>query len=445
MLLVALASVAYAQMPLEIGTRWELFVDDALIERTEGASLRLATPARREVALVTDQPWEGPSSAYFTVLQDGAVIRIYYRGHTPDDLSQQQVTCVAESVDGIQFTRPRVGLFEFQGSRDNNIIWRGMEAHNFAPMLDTNPACPPGERYKALGGVDGKLFAFCSEDGLRWRKLREEPVMTKGAFDSLNTAFWDESASVYRCYSRMFVDGVRSIQTSTSRDFITWSDPVPLEYTNRPPAEHLYTNAVRPCPGAPHILLGFPMRFVPERTRMPNYQEPGVSDALFMASRDGRQWYRWREAWVRPGPDEHNWTQRSNMPATGIVELGTEWSLYITEHYEWPTHRLRRLTTPRMRLASISSGQAGGTVSTRLLVPGGANLRLNYATSAAGSIRVEAQDMQGRTIAESLPIYGDDLDREIAWRDGKAPAANTPVRLVFHLHDADVFAFRFAP
>ena len=65
-----------------------------------------------------------------------------------------------------------------------------------------------------------------------------------------------------------------------------------------------------------------------------------------MTSRDGVQWDRtFREAWMRPGPDPRNWSHRSNMPGTGIIETAPgEWSLYISEHYGWPTNRLRRLT-----------------------------------------------------------------------------------------------------
>ena len=137
--------------------------------------------------LVTDKPWEGPDSAYFTVFQDGPLVRLYYRGIVPaGDTSAGQVTCYAESTDGIHFTRPNLGLVEFQGSKENNIIYRGIEAHNFAPFRDANPAARPEERYKALAGIHSKLYAFVSPDGIHWTKLQAEPVMTKGAFDSLN-------------------------------------------------------------------------------------------------------------------------------------------------------------------------------------------------------------------------------------------------------------------
>src|SRR5438876_7581345 len=54
----------------KISSRRELFVDDWLIEKTNGAELRLHHPISREIALVFDKPWEGNGSAYVTVFQD---------------------------------------------------------------------------------------------------------------------------------------------------------------------------------------------------------------------------------------------------------------------------------------------------------------------------------------------------------------------------------------
>ncbi|MBS3771002.1 MAG: hypothetical protein KGY69_12195, partial [Bacteroidales bacterium] len=47
------------QKTIHIGNRRELFVDDYLIDKMEGAELRLHHPTPREVCLVTDEPWEG--------------------------------------------------------------------------------------------------------------------------------------------------------------------------------------------------------------------------------------------------------------------------------------------------------------------------------------------------------------------------------------------------
>ena len=113
---------------IDIGGRRELFVDGYLIERMDGAALRLHRPTPREVAVVHDQPWEGNSSGYKTVFKDGDLYRMYYRGshviYTREgyDEPHKELVCYAESKDGIHWTKPDLGLIEFEGSKKNNII-----------------------------------------------------------------------------------------------------------------------------------------------------------------------------------------------------------------------------------------------------------------------------------------------------------------------------------
>jgi hypothetical protein len=450
-----------AATPIDIGTRVEMLVDDRLIDTalTRGVTLELQTPVRREVVLTTDRPWEGIFSAYFTIFQDGPRYRLYYRGSGPvGDFSDKQVTCYAESKDGIHFDRPKLGLVENDGSKDNNIVVKGIASHNFAPFLDTNPAAKPEERYKALAGTANNLQAFVSADGLLWKNLQSDPVIKKGAFDSLNLAFWDTVAGHYRAYSRYFdrgeFQGYRAIQRCESQDFIHWTDPQPNRYDKGAPKEHFYTNATVPCPGAPHHLLSFPMRFMPPRKKVAEIKDPGVSDAMFMSSRDGENWdRRFLEAWLRPGRDQHNWTHRSNMPAWGIVQTSPdEFSMYVSEHYGWPDNRLRRVTIRRHGFASAHAGAGGGEFTTQVLKFAGDGLVLNYATSAAGSLQVEIQDdegiaIPGYTLNEMDPLYGDELDKVVTWKSTKkiADLAGKPVRLRFVLRDADLFSFRTAP
>ena len=75
-----LLSSAQAAEPLNLGTRWELFVDEFLVAQKQGAALRLHTPVKREVVLTTNQPWEGVTCAYFSVIQHKDRVLMYYRG-----------------------------------------------------------------------------------------------------------------------------------------------------------------------------------------------------------------------------------------------------------------------------------------------------------------------------------------------------------------------------
>lgn len=449
--------LASAATPLDLGTRWELFVDDYLVAKKEGLALKLHEPVRREIVLTTDKPWEGPTCGYFSAIQDGKKVRLYYRGSAGgSDHSDAQVTCFVESEDGIHFTRPKLGLIEAGGTKDNNIIWRGVESHNFAPFLDANPNAKPAERYKALGGVKqpgknwhqgetpGGLYAFASSDGIHWKKMQDTPVITKGAFDSQNLAFWDVTRNRYASFSRIFTNKVRAIQSMTSADFLSWSDGVAHQYAEGVPFEHFYTSATVPCPTAPHLFLSFPKRFATTREKVKGHVGgKGVSDAVFMSSRDGTHWDRpFLEAWVRPGSDLQNWTERSNMTACGIYDPGDgEWSLYISEHYRHPDHRIRRLTVRKQGFASMHANAKGGSFTTKLIKVSGSKLLLNSATSATGSLVIEALDENGAVAAKSAEIYGDEFEANVL---DTSKLIGKAVTLRVTMKDADLYALRFA-
>lgn len=73
-LVVAFAFSVALKEPLKsrtIGFCWELFVDDWLIAEMKGVTLQLHHPTPQEVVITFDQIWEGSTSGYVTVFQDG--------------------------------------------------------------------------------------------------------------------------------------------------------------------------------------------------------------------------------------------------------------------------------------------------------------------------------------------------------------------------------------
>ena len=103
----------------ESRSRLELLVDDWLVDRFEGdAALHLHEPLGKEVVLMNDKAWEDTSLGYVSVLKDGDLFRMYYRGHhhgSGED-ARGEPMCYAESRDGIRWTKPNLGLFSFRGS-----------------------------------------------------------------------------------------------------------------------------------------------------------------------------------------------------------------------------------------------------------------------------------------------------------------------------------------
>lgn len=472
---------ASAQEPCALGSRRELMVDDYLVAAvTGGARLVLHHPTPREVVIVHDQPWEGNSCGYHTVFRDGDVYRMYYKCYeqtlkgvpSPHPL----YAAYAESPDGIHWRKPVLELFDFRGSKKNNIIWEGPGSHDFTPFKDPNPDCTPDARYKAVANGGRKLLAFKSQDAIHWTVMNEgRPVITQGAFDSQNLAFWDALHQEYRVYFRDFRHGLRDIRTATSKDFLHWTRPQWLEYPGAP-REQLYTNQIIPYYRAPHIFLGFPTRYLDRgwsdsmralpglehrllRARVSQREGTALTDGLFMSSRDGRRFQRWGEAFIRPGlRSEDNWVYGDNYQNWGIVETKSslpdapdELSVYATESY-WTDHssRLRRFTLRIDGFVSMEAPSTGGEFVTKPLTFTGKHLYFNFSSSAAGGIRVELQDARGDpfsgfSLADCNVVFGDELDRKVTWKNQANLAAliGKPVRLRVVLNDADLYSFQF--
>lgn len=445
-----------------IGSRLELFVDDWLIDKKDGLSLKLHNPTPREVAITFDAPCEGNTSAYVTVFQDGELYRMYYRGSKYDfenNKDLHELTCYAESDDGVHWRKPELNIYEFDGSTRNNIVWHGIGIHNFTPFKDTNPYIEPDVKYKALGGLGSEgLIAFKSPDGIHWKTIQDKPVITKGAFDSQNLAFWNPLTDCYMDFHRDFKDNVRQIMTCTSKDFINWTEPQWIDFGNAP-LEHLYTNAVTPYYRAPQILMGFPKRFAEGRKKLDDQKWTGVSDGIFMTSRDGLHWHRWLEAFIRPGLQRERWGQRNNMTAWGILVTksdipGTpdELSIYSSEAYCAEDNRLRRYTLRIDGFVSVNALYTGGEFVTKPLIFDGKKLVINYSTSAAGSVYIEIQDKDGKpipgfTLDDCPEIYGDEIEKVVSWKTSSdlSSLAGKVIKLRFILKDADLYSIRFRP
>ena len=470
LLLVTFSSEVHAEEPaiLNIGNRRELFVDQLMIDKLSNVKLVMHKPRDEGSVLQFSHPWEGLFSGYSTVIKDGKQYRMYYRGmpaigHTKDN----EVTCVAESEDGIHWKKPELGLYEIRGSKKNNVVLaRHRACHNFAPFLDTNPNAKKTERYKALGGT-GKpgLIAFTSPDGIHWKEVQVTPVLTEGWFDSQNVSFWSPSEKCYLCYFRVFKDRIRRISRSTSTDFIHWSKPVLMEYRHdggTAPIEHLYTSQTHPYFRAPHLYVSTAARFMPGRQVLSDDEAKKInvhpkyfkdtSDSILQTTRGGKYYDRtFLSSFIAPGIGAKNWVSRTNYPALNVVQTGqTEMSIYVNQDYAQSTAHLRRYSMRLDGFASARAEYSGGELLTKPFLFSGKKLSINFSTSAAGGIRIELQSADGKplsgwTLNESREQIGNEIERIVSWKAGNdlSKLAGKPVRLRFVMKDADIFAFQF--
>ena len=505
---------------IHLGSRRELFVDDFLLMDAGSAMFVLHPPTPREDVLFRDGVADGTHIGYPTVFRDGDLIRLYYfccefskedypelyavpPANVPPDCKDDPLFswphrhyCYAESRDGIHFSKPPLGLHEFRGNKENNIVYMlpGDIVMNFSAMKDTNPDCPPDQLYKATVErvFEGKavLNAIVSADGIHWKDVGT--IISKGSFDSLNTWFWDVKDNVYRSYMRGWLhhypsrglgescsgetigeipSQVRSITAAWSKDLVSWSEPEDLAY-GAAPEYQMYTNNVQPYYRAPHIYIGMPTRFYEQPWSrifecLPDLEEGAISavnskrtetwlsDAVFMSSRDGLNFKR-RDypAFLPPGPERTgNWFYGDGYIAYGLIETPSsdpggqnEISLYATDS----RRVLRRYTLRLDGFVSLRSGSAWTEILTKPLSFTGGRLVLNYATSVAGGVFVEILDdarnpIEGFSMADCDLLIGDTVDRAVTWQGGPdvSSLAGRTVHLRFRVREADLYSFCF--
>lgn len=453
MLAVCLA-IAMAMRPEAV---WLPVADPGLFPSAPPAAFRLHRPESPFVVLTLDQPWEGPESGYATVLEAPDGYRLYYRAGGE---KTREFTCVALSADGVSWRRwsgPAPGL---KGApAGSNAVWTADrpsygESHNFFPFLDANPRCHPDERFKAVGfwidrtdGEERTLCTLVSPDGYRWRRASSRGAIRGGRFDSLNTAFFDPALGRYVCYFRDSRDGVRWVKRATSADFAAWSAGEWVEFPSLR-GQHLYTNGIQPYPGVPGLYVAMPMRFVPTRRLVgdPPRDVDGVSDGLLLFSRGGMRFEtHFGQAWISAGNDPLNWgnAHGNNTPVVGILRRPDRWMVYWMDHYGATPRVMGGFVRPHGFVSLVAGPQAA--FATRPLAEDARELRLNFATSAAGVVRVAVADASARPypgfgFEDSPELFGDELSRPVRWRGGVLGSAPRPRRLLFRLREAELFA-----
>ena len=327
------ADRAASAEPINIASRLEPMIDDYLIDRQTGSlELKLHRPVRHSDAITLDKPWEGNNCNYATVLKDGDTYLLYYRGSGlnlgPGTIggTHMSTICVMTSTDGINWTRPDLRFVQKEGWEHNNVIltydtsvkvdfsnlFAGNDllsgkkvpytgaAHNFTPMIDTNPNCPPDAKFKAVGGHDDRLlYAFKSPDGIHWSMMQKEPIISDGMLDSQNLTLWDPVQKLYYAYYRAFKNKKgdtrklnqkkdftymdRDVKFATSKDFIHWTDGQWIDW--RPDRmTQLYTNQIQLYPNAEHLRIGFPVRYVNNRGLYSEFNERMAKSSTYYAS-----------------------------------------------------------------------------------------------------------------------------------------------------------------
>jgi len=484
--------------PLEVGCRKQLLVDERFIERAENVVLTMNPPAKAGPVLLPDRPWESAELGFGLSIVDGADRKeMWYWG---EPRSGEVLLCLATSSDGVSWTKPNLGLVDFEGSTANNIVYRALGEK----FVYRDAAAPAHQRYKmvlrnAQGGRDPRpkgMYAAYSADGLRWsdpvRVLPVEPdTITEFFFDArlgkyvIYTRLWNplrrvgriESGDVLapwpvRAYRKRSSDPAAyllAVEGRSGRDAFDKNagDPETAPLMDEafgtdaldPPGLDHYHAAVLPYPAAQDAYFMFPAAFL----HAPDDAMLGPVDAQMAVSRDGLRFRRVDpRPYLRLGPSGARDGGQIYM-GIGAVAAGDEIFQYYAGYAQLHGEGRRygaghmdrwggifRAVQRRDGFVSADAGYAGGFLLTPALVHRGTRLELNVDTSAAGVARVAIEDREGKPLpgyaAEDCdPISGNFVRKTVSWhgRDDLGALAGRPVRLRFVMRSAKLFAFQF--
>ena len=474
----------------------EVMFDMTFAQKSRGVSLRKHELIRKGSILECDKPWEGEHCGYGQIIYDGEKYRLYYRGCGGNDgvwkteNGEHGVWCVAYSYDGKSFERPSLGLFEYNGSRDNNIIMMNdpddKYIDNFAIFLDENPACAEDAKYKALMGHrvgdEKRLIYFKSADGIHFEKT--DLLTVKGRFDSMNIAFYDKTIGKYRLYMRDYhtldeankieyekEKHVRDVRLCLSDDFVNWTTPEPLIYSD-PLEIQLYTNNIMKYPGT-EMFFGMPTRYIDRAPDAKNYkylpdvggfrplllQQYGgrggtaMTETMIMTSRDGQHFDRYGEAFFTSGIENgDNWVYGDGYFVHGMIETESDFrgepkelSLYVGHGYRARPVSFERYTLRMDGFYSWRADFEGGEVTSKAMTLDGGDISVNFATSALGYLRIEILDESGAAIEgyDTGRMFGNSICRPCDFDMPLSALEGQTVSFRITMKDCDLYAITF--
>lgn len=430
------------QYPIAVGAERQLFVDDVVIDSMQGLrrSFHAVAKCAANPLMVPERPWETQAGCILpmTVLRDpgSGNLRLWY-GAWGKQVNKPIYMCVADSKDGLRWERPNLGLFEFNGSKDNNILREGRMFRVLFDPRDEDPA----KRFKAIIRDAGFLAGY-SADGLRWKTT--VPVLQK-AFDA-SSVHWDQVGEKWIASCKIWRDEKRMRGYAESRDFVQWTDIAFMLAADAKdkPTDQLYSMHIARCES---VYVGLLKVFDTAADRC---------DIQVAFSRNARHWQRpERTPFLPNGQTKGDWDYGNLDPAGDPILVGDElWFFYSgrsTLHYESPNDGALGLAKLRRDgFASIGGPGQTGTLTTKPLVLKGHSLYVNAGTRD-GALSVEILPVDGQALGDFAsfgekncpPLSADAVRQEVRW-NGQAslkPFNDKPVRLRFHVANARLYSF----
>ncbi len=463
------------KLPILLGSRKHLFIDDAFLEQVGEVEFTVNPPKKAEMVIGNI---EGPFRKHLTVIEDeDGLIRIY-------NSAEDDYMIVHTSKDGIHFEAPNTGI-EYRGK--NNIVIPEPVGGKGNPFIDPNGS--GDSKWKYISSYHNRgVYLYTSPDGWKWKRHKTALIPFRSGTQTCT--FYDDQRQVYVSTHRtgIFHTPGGATQRSTvitqtqnlyepikykplsQQDY--WDldkkyrlrEPLPWWLDNGPltpgdfglefphifdPTEadpvgtDIYITKAEKYTYAPDTYLAFPIvYFHYEKDGPPTRQilmDPvrergsGPIETQIAVSRNGLDWKRYYQpAYVEPGMHEGIDIKTAYI-AHGMVRRGDEiWQYYFGEphyHSAWIKYDNKRAVFRLVQrldgFISIDSPYDKETyITTKPFVFEGNKLVLNIKTGAVGYTQVgfvdeQGDPIEGYSVDDCVYINGDFIRTEVEWMQNR--------------------------
>ena len=461
-----------------------LFIDDFVVEKMEGVERVFHSFEKHPENPVfhAQAPWEENWVDNFmcSVHYDPASrdFKLWYRCGANHTLGGYAV-----SEDGIGWKRPNLGLIEYKGSKDTNLLgWKAelyRDAHQPGHNISILPDAEQDRRYLSFFDYSGEKRGFYvsySPEGIHW----SEPEHAQMVYGDVATVIPDPIKGGFEFFPKqaLWIDGYRrsfgythikeidaygpktypfiartnqhdelvGIEAAKSFGVLarnTLDPAVPSYYSNW----HTQIYSVTPLIYEGLVLGFYDLWYLTGKRE-------GPLEMLGRATRDRKEWFDIgypKPFLARGKPGE--WDCGMVYGGSNILVVDDEIRFYYSGfnlgHYTdnpWGSlpHQVMGVGLATMRLdgfASVRAGENSGILTTKPVEVTGAKLLIN-AKAEGGSVGVEVLEESGKAIAElgGRMEGGDQLRFPIA---DLSKVQGQKVRFRFTLQGADLFSFWF--
>ena len=450
-----------------------LLLDSRIIEDTENVHLTVGTVQKDEnnPLFKEDKPWEPRfDNPYCSVIYDEeeGIFKCWYSifiksggydGFPGEGLPSDQRAwvewrkgerdfgvCYATSKDGIHWEKPELGLIEFEGSKENNIVieWN----HGVTVMKDLHET-DPQKCYKAIHPENESSYVWFSPDGIHWGERIDVGHMDNG--DTNNCVSWDPDLEQYVIITRHWGGeasdavyasrGHRQTSRSVSKDFLNWSEAeVVIEGLD-------LRRQVHDMPVVRHagVYIGMVGLFDIEASKQ--WCELAWSP-------DSIEWHRIRPGTplIPNGPVMGDYDWGCIFAAVPLIEKDRIRIYYGANDGRFMAWRNGFFCLAWLRVDGFAGYEqiAGGSnktgsITTKPVTVVGDSLCISADVAPSGYVKVTALDEANEKLAEGELIARTVTDAQVQWKNGFSfnGLEGKEIKLRFELRESKLYSFSF--